>query len=116
MNNWIHYKKRSLRSTATVPEIPYRRKNWSPKTTILGVRLLFCKLACNQAYGAKVQRRYHTRLRTKALLQNVIITDTAAGIVTKHSEAMSKWRQYSKAEAEEDRKTFLQKNKMAIAE
>jgi hypothetical protein len=29
---------------------------------------------------------------------------------------MSRWRQYSKSEAEEDRKTFLQKKAMTIAE
>jgi hypothetical protein len=29
---------------------------------------------------------------------------------------MSKWRKYSKVEAEEDRKTFLQKKATAIAE
>jgi hypothetical protein len=43
-------------------------KEWSPKTTILVIRDLFWRLACNRAYGAKVQRRYHTRLRKKALL------------------------------------------------
>jgi hypothetical protein len=96
-----------------VKEILYRRKDWSPKTTILGVRVLFWKLACNRAYGAKVQIRYHARLRTKALLQNVIIMDTTAGIVTKLKEAMAKRRQYSKAE--EDRKTFLQKKATAVA-
>jgi hypothetical protein len=68
------------------------------------------------AYGAKVQRWYHTRLRKKALLQNVKITDTTAGIVTKLNEAMSKWKKYSKVEAEEDRKTFLQKKATSIAE
>jgi hypothetical protein len=56
-------------------------KDWSPKTTLLGIRVLFWKLACNRVYGAKVQRRYHTRLRKKALLQTVEITDTNAGIV-----------------------------------
>jgi hypothetical protein len=91
-------------------------KDWTPKHTILGVRVLFWKSACNRAYGAKVQRRNHTRLRTKALLQNVIIQDTTAGIVAKIKEAMAKWRKYSKAEAEEDRKTFLQKKAMAIVE
>jgi hypothetical protein len=48
--------------------------------------------------------------------QNVIIPDTTAGTVTKLKEAMAKWRQYSKAEAEKDRKTFLQKKVTAIAE
>jgi hypothetical protein len=64
-------------------------------------------LACNRAYGGKVQRRYHARLRKKSLLQNVAITDTNAGIVTNLKQAMSQWRKYSKAEAAEDRKTFL---------
>jgi hypothetical protein len=32
-------------------------KDWSPNTTLLGIRVLFWKLACNRAYGAKVQRR-----------------------------------------------------------
>jgi hypothetical protein len=91
-------------------------KDWTPKTTILGVRVLFWKLACNQAYGAKVQRWYHARLMTKALLQHVNIPDTTAGIVTELKEAMAKWSQYSKVEAEEDRKTFSQKKAMAIAE
>jgi hypothetical protein len=91
-------------------------KDWKPRTTILGVRGLFWKLACNRAYGAWVQIRYHASLRTKALLHNVIISDTNAGIVSKLKEAMAKWRQYSKAEAEEDRKTFFQKKATAIAE
>jgi hypothetical protein len=83
MNNCKHYIKRSLRFTTTMQEIPYRGKDWSPKTTIMGIRVLFCKLLCNRAYGTKVQRRYHARLRKKALLQNVKIPDTTAGIVTK---------------------------------
>jgi hypothetical protein len=70
--------------------------------TLLGIRVLFWKLACNRAYGAKVQRRYHARLRKKALLQTVAIPDTNAGIVTKLKEAMSQWRKYSKAEAAKD--------------
>jgi hypothetical protein len=59
-------------------------------------------LAYNRAYGAKVQRRYHARLRTKALFQTVPIPDTNAGIVTELKQAMSQWRKYSKAEAEHD--------------
>jgi hypothetical protein len=90
-------------------------KDWSPKMTLLGIRVLFWKLACNRAYGAKVQQRYHTRLITKAILQNVAIPDTNAGIVTKFKEAMSQWRKYSKAEAAEDRNTFLQKKATEIA-
>jgi hypothetical protein len=89
---------------------------WSPKMTLMGIRALFWKLVCNRAYGAKVQRRYHARLRKKALLQNVAIPDTNAGIVTKVKETMSQWRKYSNAEAAEDRKTFLQKKATAIAE
>jgi hypothetical protein len=73
-------------------------------------------LACNRAYGPKVQRWYHARLRKKSLIQNVEIPDTTAGIVTKLKEAMSKWSKYSKAEAEEARKTFLQKKETSIAE
>jgi hypothetical protein len=49
-------------------------------------------------------------------LQNVEIPDTNAGIVTKLNEAMSKWRKYNKAEAEDDRNTFLQKKATAIVE
>jgi hypothetical protein len=97
-------------------EIPYTGKEWSPKTTLLGIRVLFLKLACNRAYGAKVQRWYHGRLRKKELLQTVEIPDTNAGIVSKLKEAMSKWRKYSKAEAEEDGKTLLQKKSTSIAE
>jgi hypothetical protein len=91
------------------------KKDWSPKTTILGIRVLFWKLACNRAYRAKVQRRYHARPRKKALLQNVKFPDTIAGIVTKPKEAMSNWSKYSKSEAEEDRKTSLQKKSTATA-
>jgi hypothetical protein len=69
------------------------------KQQLLGIRVLFWKLACNRAYGAKVQRRYHARLRKNALLQTVEITDTNAGIVSKLKEAMYQWRKYSKAEA-----------------
>jgi hypothetical protein len=97
-------------------EILYRDKDWSPKTTLLGIRVLFWKLACNRAYRAKIQRRYHARLRKKALLQNVAISDTNAGIVTKLKQAMSQWRKYRKAEAAEGRKTFLQKKVTAITE
>jgi hypothetical protein len=53
-------------------------------------------------------------LRTKALLHNVIIPDTTADIATKLKETMTKWRQYIKADAEEDRKIFLQKKETAI--
>jgi hypothetical protein len=91
-------------------------KDWSPKTTLLGIRVLFWKLACNRAYGSKVQRRYHSMLRKKSLLQNVGIPDTTTRLVSKLKEDMSKRRRYSKAEAEEDRKTFLQKKATAIAE
>jgi hypothetical protein len=49
-------------------------------------------------------------------LQNVAIHDTNAGKVTKLKQAMSQWSKYSKAEAAEDRKTFLQKKATAIAE
>jgi hypothetical protein len=56
---------------------------------------------------AKVQRRYQARLSTKALLQNVITPDTTWGIVKKLKDEMAKWRQYSKAEAEEDSMTLL---------
>jgi hypothetical protein len=72
-------------------------KEWSPKMTLLGIRFLFWKLACNRAYGAKVQRWYHARLRKKALLHTVAIPDTNAGIVTKLKQAMSQWMKYSKA-------------------
>jgi hypothetical protein len=73
-------------------------------------------LACNRAYRAKVQRRYHAKLRKKALLQTFEIPDTSAGIFSKLKEAMSKWRKYSKVEAEEDRKTLLQTKSTAIAD
>jgi hypothetical protein len=73
-------------------------------------------LACSRAYGAKVQRWFHARIRKKALLQTVAITDTNAGIVTKIKKAMPQWRKYSKAEAAEDRNTFLQNKATAIAE
>jgi hypothetical protein len=76
-------KKRSLRSTTIMQETSYRGKEMSPKTTLLGIRVLFWKLAFNRAYGAKVQQRYHARLRKRSLLQTVAITDTNAGIVTK---------------------------------
>jgi hypothetical protein len=49
-------------------------------------------------------------------LQNVAIPDTYAGIVKKLKQAMSQWRKYSKAEAAEDRKTFLQKKATSISE
>jgi hypothetical protein len=55
-------------------------------------------------------------LRKRALLQTVAIPDTNAGIVTKLKQAMSQWKKYSKVEAAEDRKTFLQKKATAIAE
>jgi hypothetical protein len=91
-------------------------KDWSPKMTLLGIRVLFWKLECNMACGAKVHQRYHARLNKKALLQNVAIPDTNAGIVTNLKEAMSQWRKYSKVEAAEDRKTFLQKKATSIVE
>jgi hypothetical protein len=49
-------------------------------------------------------------------LQNVAIPDTNAGIVTKLKHDMSQWRKYSKAEADEDRNTALQKKSTVIAE
>jgi hypothetical protein len=49
-------------------------------------------------------------------LQTVEIPDNNAGIVSKVKEAMSQWRKYSKAEAAEDRKTFLHKKATEIAE
>jgi hypothetical protein len=67
------------------------------------------KLACNRAYGSKVQS-----CKTKE--KGTAIPDTNAGILKKLKEAMSKWRKYSKAEAAEDRKTLLQKKSTAIAE
>jgi hypothetical protein len=112
----MHYKKMSLRGTTTMQEILYRGKDWSPKTTLLGIIVLFWELACNRAYVANVQRRYYARLRKKALLQTVAIPDTNAGIVTKLNQAMSQWRKYSRAEAAEDRKTLLQNKSTAIAE
>jgi hypothetical protein len=73
-------------------------------------------MACNRAYGAKVQRWCYARIMKKALLQTVAIPDTNAGIVTKLKHAMSQWRKYSKAEAAEDRKTLLQNKATAITE
>jgi hypothetical protein len=81
-------------------------KCWSPKMTLLGIRVIFCKLAYNRVYGTRVQRWYHARLRKTALLQNVEIPDTNAGIVSKLKEAISQWREYSKYKAAENRKTF----------
>jgi hypothetical protein len=78
--------------------------------TLLGIRVLSWKLACNRAYGVKVQRRYHARLRKKALLQNVAIPDTNAGIVTNLKQAMSQWMKYRKAEAAEDRKILAEES------
>jgi hypothetical protein len=49
-------------------------------------------LEYNRSCGTKVQIVYHARLRKKALLQNVEIPDTNAGIVSKLKEAMSKFR------------------------
>jgi hypothetical protein len=49
-------------------------------------------------------------------LQTVEIPDTNAGIVSNLKEVMSQWRKYSKAEAAEDRKTFLQNKATSIAE
>jgi hypothetical protein len=49
-------------------------------------------------------------------LHNVAIPDTNSGILTKLKQAMSQWRKYSKSEAAEDRKTFLQKKATEIAE
>jgi hypothetical protein len=97
-------------------ETLYRGKDWSPKTTLLGIIVLLWKLACNRAYGAKVQQRYHARLRKKAILQTVAIPDTNAEIVTNLKQALSQWSKYSKVEAAEDRKTFLQKKATSIAE
>jgi hypothetical protein len=91
-------------------------KYWSPKMTLLGIRVLFWKLACNRSYGAKVKLWYHARLKKKTIFQTVAIPDTNAGIVTKLKQAMSQWRKYIKAEEAEDRKTFLQKKATAIAE
>jgi hypothetical protein len=84
-------------------------KDWCPKATLLGIRIIFWKLACNRAYGAKFQQWYHARLMEKALLQNVAIPDANSGIVSKLKEAMYQWRKKSNAKAAEDRKTFLQK-------
>jgi hypothetical protein len=56
--------------------------------TLVGIRVLLWKLACNRAYMAKVQRQYHARQRKKALLQTVTIPDDNAGIVTKLKQAM----------------------------
>jgi hypothetical protein len=49
-------------------------------------------------------------------MQNVAIPDTNAGIVTKLKHAMSRWMKYIKAEAAEDRNTFLKKKATSIAE
>jgi hypothetical protein len=49
-------------------------------------------------------------------LENAAISDTNAGILTKLKQAISQWMKCSKAEAAEDRKTFLQKKATAIAE
>jgi hypothetical protein len=73
-------------------------------------------LACNRACGAKVQRLYHARLRKNSLLQNVGIPDTTSGLFSKLKDDMSKWRRYSKAEAEEYRETSLYNKATAIAE
>jgi hypothetical protein len=47
-------------------------------------------------------------------LQADEIPDTNAGIGSKLKQAMSKWSKYSKAEAEEDIKTLLQKKATSI--
>jgi hypothetical protein len=117
MNNWMHYEKKGVyEAQQQCRKFRAGCKYWSPNTTLLGIRVLFWKLACNRAYGAKVQRRYHARLRKKALLQTVEIPDTNAGIVSKLKEAMYQWGKYSKAKAAEDRKKLLQNKATEIAE
>jgi hypothetical protein len=56
------------------------------------------------------------KAKEKVLLQTTAIPDTNARIVTNLKQAMSQWRKYSKAEAADNRKTFLQKKATAIAE
>jgi hypothetical protein len=45
--------------------------DWSPQVTLLRYRVLFWKLACKRAHLARVQRRHHTRVKTKAKLQGI---------------------------------------------
>jgi hypothetical protein len=72
-------------------------------------------LACKgiRGQGSKTVSR---KAKEKTLFQTVEIPDTNAGIFSKLKEDMSKWRKYSKAEAEEDRKTLLQKKATPISE
>jgi hypothetical protein len=115
MNNWMHYKKRSLRSTTTMQEIPYRGKKLVTKNDTTWNQSPFLEAGMQQGIRGQGSK-YHARLRRKALLQNVVIPDTNAEIVTKIKQAMSQWGKYSKAEAAEHRKTFVQKKTTAIAE
>jgi homoserine acetyltransferase len=39
--------------------------DWTPKTTLLGLRVQFWKLSCNRAHGFKVQRQYLARIQKK---------------------------------------------------
>jgi hypothetical protein len=98
MNNWVHYVKNESTKHNNNSVNSVQGKN----TALLVIRVLFCTLECNREYGAKVQRRYHARLRKKSLWQTIEIPDTNAGIVSKLKEAMSKCREYNKVETEED--------------
>jgi hypothetical protein len=61
-----------------------------------------------------ILKLYHARPSSHARLCMLFLIN--AGIVSKLKEAMSKWRKYSKADTEEERKTFLQNKSTTIAE
>jgi hypothetical protein len=76
----------------------------------------FLEVGMQQVIRSQGSATVSCKANKKVLLQTVGITDTNAGIVSKLKEDMSQWRKYTKAEAAEDRKTFLQKKATAIVE
>jgi hypothetical protein len=90
-------------------EIPYRGKRMVTKNDTTWNQSTFLEVGMQQGMRGQGSTTVSCKAKEKALLQNVAIPDTNAGIVTKLKQAMSQWRKYSKVEAAEDRKTFLQK-------
>jgi hypothetical protein len=54
MNNWMHYEKGVYESQQQCRKFRTGEKDWSPKTTLLGIRVLFLEVGM-QANRAKFQ-------------------------------------------------------------
>jgi hypothetical protein len=77
MNNWMHYIKRSLRSTTTMQEIPYRGKRLVTKNHNTGNQIPILEVGMQKGMQGQDSKMVSRKAKEKTLLHNVEIPDSS---------------------------------------